>query len=164
MADRIVDWGGISRRFREIRAGEFAEEVYDLAPAIPAESQEFVATVRGTRIGSFDGGAFVNAANRGLRLYLNVYAAPAGTTPTLDVKIQTQDSLSLNWIDLTNIAFPQISTAGLWMLVIYPGINQTTVGSTVRASDVLSRRWRLVHTIGGVGPSFDFSVAGLYTP
>lgn len=132
--------------------------------ASPGELQEFRVLARGVRMATFTGDAFENPRHRGLRLYLNVYAAPAGTGPTLDVKLQTQDAESLAWGDMANAAFPQITAAGLFMLVIYPGINQAVVGTAARVSNMMSRRWRLVHTIGGVTPSFEYSVGGLYLP
>lgn len=132
-------------------------------PGAP-ELEEFAVLAAGTRTASFDGAAFTNARHKGLRLYLNVSARSGTLSPTLDVKMQTQDPVSLNWADVANAAFPQITVAGMLVLVVYPGINQSVLGGTSRVSSVMARRWRLVHTIGGTAPSFTYSVGGLYLP
>lgn len=128
------------------------------------ELEEFRVLAADARTASFNGDAFTNARHRGLRLYLNLTAVSGTLSPTLDVKLQTQDAESLVWGDMANAAFPQLTAAGLFMLVIYPGINQAVVGTASRVSNVMSRRWRLVHTIEGSGPSFTYSVGGLYLP
>lgn len=100
----------------------------------------------------------VNRFARGVRLYLDVTAA-SGTTPTLDVKVQTKDPVSSTYIDLPGAAFSQKTTTGSDDLTIYPGVAETA-NETV--SDALSRTWRVVATIGGTTPSFTFSVGAAY--
>lgn len=136
----------------------------DLASLVAAtEFSEFTAIAPGTRTATFSTDPLTNPRHRGVRLYLNVSAA-SGTLPTLDIKLQSRDHLSGAWADIANAAFPQVSAAGTWVLVVYPGINQTTVGQVVRVSNVMSPTWRLVSTIGGTGPSFTYSVGGVYLP
>lgn len=142
--------------------------VRDLLTAIRTEHAlpeitEFTAAPVGTRTATEISAAITNTRARGMRLYLDVTAV-AGTLPTLDVKLQTKDPLSGRWVDMANAAFPQINAVGTWVLVIYPGINQTTVGAVVRVSNVMSRTFRLVSTVAGTTPSFTFSVAGALLP
>jgi hypothetical protein len=74
--------------------------------------------------------------------FLDVTVA-SGTSPTLDVKFQTQDPISLKWFDLSELTFTQKTAIGNEMK-----INTNTLGSKLRC----------VYTIGGDTPSFDFSV------
>jgi len=99
-----------------------------------------------------------NPACRGVRLYLDVTAA-SGTTPTLDVKVQTKDPASGTYADLPGAVFTQKTAVSFDDLTIYPGIAETA-NETV--SDALSATWRLVATIGGGTPSFTFSVGAAY--
>lgn len=133
-------------------------------PFVPPELDEFTVLAAGTRTVTFIGEAFTNARHKGLALYLDVTAASGTLSPSLDVKVQTQDALSLGWVDMANMAFPQVTAPGLWVLTVYPGVNQSVVGATSRVSATLGRRWRLVHTIGGNAPSFTYSVGGVYLP
>lgn len=95
-----------------------------------------------------------NSENRGVRLFLNISAA-SGTSPTLEVKLQMKDNLSGTYIDLPGSAFAQKITTGASSLTIYPGIAETA-NETV--SDIFTRTWRVVATIGGTTPSFTFSL------
>jgi hypothetical protein len=101
----------------------------------------------------------VNYNARGVRLFLDV-SAQSGTTPTLDVKVQVKDSVSGLYVDLPGAAFAQnIGTVQTKILDIYPGLAAAT-GAAV--NEMLSRTWRVVATIGGVTPSFTFSVSSAY--
>lgn len=74
--------------------------------------------------------------------FIDVTAA-SGTSPTLDVKFQTQDPVSLKWFDLTNLTFTQ----------------KTTVSTEMKTqSSLLGSKLRCVYTIGGTTPSFTFSI------
>lgn len=67
----------------------------------------------------------------------------SGTTPTLDVNFQTQDSVSGKWFDITDLTFTQ----------------KTGVANEMKAKvNLLGSKIRCVYTIGGTTPSFDFSV------
>jgi hypothetical protein len=70
--------------------------------------------------------------------------AVSGTTPTLDVKFQTQDPVSLKWFDLTDLTFTQ--KAGI-----------STEMKT--KANLLGSKLRCTYTIGGTAsPNFTFSV------
>lgn len=76
------------------------------------------------------------------RLFLNVTAG-SGTTPTLDVAIQTSYDGSTNWVAI-GTAFTQ-ATGVTSQRKVYPGCD---------------RYIRAVATIAGTTPSFTFSVDG----
>ncbi len=95
---------------------------------------------------------------RGVRLYLTISAA-SGTTPTLDIKVQTRDAASDSWFDLTDAAFVQKTTTGADDLTIYPGI---TPSANESVSNHIGREWRVVYTIAGTNPSFTFSLGAVY--
>lgn len=97
---------------------------------------------------------------RGLLLVLDVTAA-SGTTPTLDVKLQAQDAVSGQWVDVPGAAFAQKTATGTAMLIVYPGMVET---ANTRVSYVAPKIWRAVSTIAGTTPSFTFSLAGYYLP
>ena len=83
----------------------------------------------------------------GVALVLLNASAGTGTTPTLDVKLQHSDDDS-TYTDITNGAFTQVTdaaeTAGVKVM-------------KVNASD-LKRYLRVVGTITGTSPSFEFGV------
>lgn len=95
---------------------------------------------------------------RGVVLHLDVTAA-SGTTPTLDVKIQGQDTLSGNWFDLPGASFTQKTTTGSDELYIYPGTAET---ANEKVSYSLPNNFRAVATIGGTTPSFTFSLGASF--
>lgn len=69
--------------------------------------------------------------------------AVSGTVPTLDVKFQTQDPVSLKWFDLTSLTFTQ----------------KTAVATEMKTqSSLLGSKLRCAYIIGGTTPSFTFSV------
>lgn len=75
-------------------------------------------------------------------VFLNVTAS-SGTSPTLDVKFQTQDPISLKWFDVVELNLAQ----------------KTTVGSEMKAkANLIGSKLRCVYTLGGTTPSFTFSV------
>lgn len=104
------------------------------------------------------GAAQTNFNARGALLFLNVSAA-SGTTPTLDVRVQVQDPISLAWFDLPGAAFPQRTAVSTAMLEVYPGLVDA---ANVRVGRALPRTWRLAWTLGGTTPSFTFSVGVQY--
>ena len=100
-----------------------------------------------------------NWVSKGVRLFLDITVA-AGTSPTLDIKVQVKDPLTNNYHDLTGAAFAQKVTTGQDELVIYPGIGET---ANKAVSDVLSRTWRTVATItGSAGQTFTYTLAAEY--
>lgn len=75
-------------------------------------------------------------------------AAGTGTTPTLDVKIQSSDTLGGTYGDITGATFTQVTTtASQQKLVI--------------SKDEARRFLRVVYTVAGSTPSFTFSVNGV---
>jgi hypothetical protein len=74
--------------------------------------------------------------------FLDVTAS-SGTSPTLDVKLQTQDPVSLKWFDVAELTFAQ----------------KTGVASEMKTkANLLGNKLRCVYTLGGTTPSFTFSV------
>ena len=99
--------------------------------------------------------------SRGLWVVLDITAA-SGTSPTLDVKLQRKDPLSGSYVDLPGGVCAQKTGTGTAWLTVYPGIAETTNGST---SDVISEVFRAVGTIGGTDtPTFTYSLAGSLIP
>lgn len=47
---------------------------------------------------------------------------------------------------------------GTGMLVVYPGVNQATIGPVKRVSTVLGAPWCISATVGGTSSSVDFSI------
>lgn len=78
-----------------------------------------------------------------LDLFLDVTAV-SGSSPTLDVKIQTRDGASDSWVDVT------------------PAFTQATgVTSERKRITGLGKQIRFVAAIGGSSPSFTFSLTGV---
>lgn len=98
---------------------------------------------------------------RGIRLYLDI-SAESGTA-TLDVKLQGNDQLSDDWVDLAGAAFAQQSavTSTAISLTVYPGIAET---NNVSVSDVLPTVWRVVATVGGSTVTMTFTVRAELLP
>jgi hypothetical protein len=86
--------------------------------------------------------ALTNASGRNAHFIVNV-SAVSGTTPSLTVRVQTQDPVSSNWVDLPSAASSAI----------------TTVSTNLFTVSNLPRTYRLAWTITGTTPSFTFSVA-----
>lgn len=95
----------------------------------------------GAQTSSNNGFAVDVGFSRELIVFLNVTAF-SGTTPTLDVKIQTSDDGGTTWYDVPSGAFTQKTGTGTQMLAF------TAFGDTVRC----------VSTIGGTNPSFTYAV------
>ena len=107
------------------------------------------------RIATVSSADFGNDAWRGGVFTIDVTAA-SGTTPTLDVKLQSKDPASEKYSDVPDAAFAQITTAaGLAVLVVYPGVTET---ANVSVSDIVPVVFKFVATITGTTPSFTFSL------
>jgi hypothetical protein len=90
-----------------------------------------------------------------------VSSAKAGTSPTLDTKLQYYDAASTSWIDVPNGAFEQVTDTGQSKVLIMGGPGQVIdVTGPARATDFPPlARMRLFHTIGGTStPSITCSV------
>jgi len=95
----------------------------------------------------------------GVKLYLEIDTV-TGTSPTLDVKVQTKDPVSGEYHDLTGATFAQKTAAGRDELVIYPGKDEV---ANRAVNDALPRTWKVVATIGGTDtPTFTFGVGYAY--
>lgn len=97
---------------------------------------------------------------RGIFLTLDVTAA-SGTTPTLDVKLQEQDSLTLKWTDIPGAAFAQKTAANQDTLKLYPGV---TAAANRSVSTTIPKAVRAVAAIAGTTPSFTFTLGGSLLP
>jgi hypothetical protein len=96
---------------------------------------------------------------RGVRLFLKV-TATAGTTPTLDVKLQEYNHEADTWIDITGAAFAQQTGAAELDLVVYPAV---TVVANRAVSTVMPRTWRAVATLGAdADETATYSLSGNY--
>lgn len=72
-------------------------------------------------------------------------AAGTGTTPTLDIKVQSSDTSGGTYTDITGATFTQVTG--------------TASQQAITISKDEARRWiRVVYTVGGTSPSFTFSV------
>jgi hypothetical protein len=72
-------------------------------------------------------------------------AAGTGTTPTLDIKVQSSDTSGGTYADITGATFTQVTTTASQQAIV---ISKDEV-----------RRWiRVVYTVSGTTPSFTFSV------
>lgn len=72
-------------------------------------------------------------------------AAGTGTTPTLDIKLQSSDTSGGTYTDIPGATFTQVTT--------------TASQQAITISKDEAHRWiRVVYTVGGSTPSFTFSV------
>lgn len=110
------------------------------------------------RTATGNGPDMVNKDASGVVLTLDITAV-SGTTPTLDVKVQSKDSLTGKYVDIPGAAFSQKNGVLTDQLVVYPGV---AVSANKAVSNVLPRNWRIVYTIGGTTPSFTFAVSAAY--
>ena len=83
--------------------------------------------------------------------------AVAGTTYTLDVKMQTYDPVSNQYVDTVGVAMAQKSAAGTTIIQIIPGI---VASANIAISTRLPNRLRIVQTVAGSGvtPSVTYSI------
>lgn len=105
-------------------------------------------------------------------LFLNVTAA-TGTSPTLDVVLQTSYDGGTTYIDLP-LRYAQKTTATSNVLVFKCGLGNNEValenavadtGGTLAKNCVFDWRYmKIKYTIGGTNPSFTFAVYMLATP
>lgn len=108
-------------------------------------------------------GTGVTATNfnaTGAFIQVNVTAV-SGTTPTMVAKVQYSIDGGTNFIDLdvTNAATASITTTGIYVIKVYPGLPTVAAGS---CPSPLPRVWRLAWTIGGTTPSFTFATTAGY--
>ena len=108
-----------------------------------------------------NGADFTNLRHRGIVFYLNI-TANAGTSETLDIKLQGKCPVSAVYHDITGAALAQQTGTASLTLTVYPGIAET---ANRAVNDVLPGTYRLVYTVGGsAGQSFTFSVGAHLLP
>lgn len=103
------------------------------------------------------------AGYRGLDLYIDI-TDKAGTSPTLTVKVQAQDPLSKNWVDVEGAVTAAIDATsnGTARLVLWPGI---TAVSNKAINAVVPAYWQVVGTVGGSAtPKVTFSISAVLLP
>ena len=101
------------------------------------------ATAARTATGSATG---VNVQARDGDLYLVLdSAAGTGTTPTLDVTVESSDTLGGTYTAITGAAFTRVTTTA-------------SQQSLVISKDEARHFIRVTYTLGGTTPSFTFSV------
>jgi hypothetical protein len=72
-------------------------------------------------------------------------AAGTGTTPTLDIKVQSSDTSGGTYADIAGATFTQVTTTASQQAITI-------------SKDEAKRYIRVVYTVGGTSPSFTFSV------
>lgn len=98
-----------------------------------------------TQTASNNGAAVTSLAQlKELLVFLSVTAV-SGTSPTLNVTIQSSDDGGTTWYNLPNGSFTQATVATTQALAL------TTFGDTIRVSA----------TIGGTSPSFTYKVTAI---
>jgi len=94
-------------------------------------------------------GAIVDSFGYSEIAFVLVVGALGGTAPTLDVKIQNgADSGGSDMADVTDAAFTQVTATN----------DQAVYVGVIRQADFGSRYYRAVSTIGGTGPTGEYSV------
>lgn len=99
-----------------------------------------------------------NPGCKGVRIYTDITVVGGGT---IIVKIQTQDPVSDNWVDVLGAFTGTFAAVQTKTLTIYPGIPNVAGAPTTNTtqSDFLDASWRVVVTVTGT-PTF--SVGGVY--
>lgn len=132
----------------------FAAAPANLAPVIISFGNDIVVPPAARTVSGVSATMSAPLVDKGLTLFLSVSAA-AGTTPTLDCKVQQMDEISGAWFDVAGAAFAQVVTASQAALTIFPGAAQV---ANVSVNGTIRNRFRVLFTIGGTTPSFTFSI------
>ena len=120
-----------------------------------------VATIHasGAEGATITGPTQTNLYGRGGIFTLDI-TAHAGSTPTLDVKMQVVDAVSGKSVDVPNVVFAQKNSNVTTVLQVIPNI--AAVGNLAVSSQV-PYQYCFVYTIGGTGgPSFTFTLSVQY--
>lgn len=96
---------------------------------------------------------------RGAIFFVNITAA-TGTLPTLTMQVQALDPTSGVWANITGALTTVLASVGMTTLTIGNGI---TLIANAQVNVNLPRTYRVSYTIGGISPSFTFSVGVQYT-
>lgn len=115
---------------------------------IQANVVELIANAVRTSTLTPSNGVDISAYDGPAHLILQSSAATAGTSPTLNVKLQHSDSVSSNFEDVAGVAFTQVTDAADLTQMLTVQIGQ------------LKKYVRCVGTIGGTNtPTFGFGVS-----
>jgi hypothetical protein len=122
----------------------------------------------GAKTATGNGATQTNVGNKGVQIVIAM-GVVSGTTPTFVGKVQGSADGGTNWYDVPGAATASLVATGVWGITVYPGATvtagTTTTGTTVVASQILPRTWRMVWTIGGTTPSFTItSITYNYIP
>ena len=115
-------------------------------------------TISATRTTSFNSSTITNYSAKGASFVINVTAS-SGVTPVLVAKVQMQDIVSENWVDIPSATTSDITTTGQTLITVYPGLTPST---NSKVDFPLPRTYRLAYTISGTTPSFTFSTGVHY--
>lgn len=125
-----------------------------------------------TKTATYTSSAFAMPLGDTYSLFLNVSAA-SGTSPTMDIVLQTSVDGGTTYIDLP-LRYAQKTTTGAAVLVFKCGLGNNEValenaaadtGGTLAKNCVFDWRYmKIKATIGGTNPSFTFAIYGLATP
>lgn len=84
---------------------------------------------------------------RGVQIGVDITSI-TGTSPSLTVIIEGYDAASKKYYTLLTSA--ALTTAGLTILTVYPGV---TAAANVAAAQALPKTWRIRYTIAGTTPA-----------
>ena len=115
-------------------------------------------TASAARTASFNTSTTKNYDAKGASFIINVTAS-SGTTPVLTAKVQMQDVVSENWVDIPGAVTADITTTGQTLITVYPGLTPST---NSKVDFPLPRTYRLAYTISGTTTSFTFSTGVHY--
>lgn len=102
-------------------------------------------------------------------LFILDCTAASGTSPTLDVALQVTPDFGTTYYSV--LRFAQLTTTGKRYLRIQPGMGRGEAGTEGAIADTggalssnvtLTRKFRVLYTIGGTNPSFTFVVYGIH--
>lgn len=96
-----------------------------------------------------------NYRHEGVRIFVNV--TDVGAAGTVTVKIQVQDPVSGEWVDLTGATTAAIAATGAEHFTLYPGL---TAAANDKVDGHLGLTWRVVATVAT--NAVEFSVGGEY--
>lgn len=141
--------------------------------ALRTHGRQWVASAARTATGN--SGA-LNLPKASSHLFIvNVSATPTGTSPTLDVAIQVSHDEGTTFHSILRFAQIAAPSGGQKRFVRISGTGPgggeagaegaaADTGGAQAANIALSRKFRLLWTIGGTSPSYTFAIFGLHTP
>lgn len=142
--------------------------------ANPVTSNQLPVTVEsGTTVNTsieVTGTSITNPGFSGVWLHMDVSvaAASAAASPTLDVRVQAQDSVTSAFYDIPGASFDQITTSTAQrVLFIHPSATADSAATFNRVPSMLPSVWRITSSGGGFtsqssGSTFTFTISGNY--